>query len=427
MLFATVLSFLSAVTLAALIGAERELAGYKRTNGEGSIKQFGGIRTHMLIGLLGGLSVFLSQEFQNFLIFLCMGGAVFLLLLTHYIHKSFVSNNIGLTTTLTGLITYLIGGLCVAGYGQLAVMITIAVTVILLSKQYTRSLLDHIERKELINTLKFAAILFVILPLLPTTAVDPWGLIIPQKIWQVVVLISGISYVGYIFSKIFGQKKGIILAGMLGGLASSTAVTSSMAQQSKHVKTHVHPFVIATVIASCMMFFRVLFWVLSFNQALTWHLLPSILAMGVTGTVIIAILWILAKSKTSDMTEQTEAVELESPFQIIPALKFALFFLVITVLSQVAMTQFGEQGVYLVSFLSGFADVDAITVTLSGQALTGQISMDVAAKSIIIAMMVNTSVKLCIAKLFGGKRFGNTVMAAFGAILLAGGLSLLFL
>lgn len=427
MLLTTVLNFLSALTLAALIGAERELAGHNEDTLEHKIKQFGGIRTHMLVGMLGGLSVFLSQEFANPMIFISMTICVFLLLLTHYIYKAFVLNSVGLTTTMTGLTTFFIGALCLGNYGELAVMIGIAVTVILLSKRYTRELLRHMEQKELINTLKFAAILFVILPLLPPTALDPWGIIVPQKIWQVVVLISGISYVGYIFSKFFGQRKGIILSGILGGLASSTAVTSSMAQQSKGSKNHASPYVIATVIASCMMFFRVLFWVFSFHQRLTWNIFVPLMAMGLTGALAIGILVLMSQRKEADLQKTTEAVELESPFQVVPALKFALFFLGITVLSEVATRYWGSQGTYLVSFLSGFADVDAITVTLSTQALNNQITLDVAAKGIIIAMLVNTSVKLVLAKLFGSKRFGNMVMACLGAILVAGGISLFFI
>ncbi|PIV90098.1 hypothetical protein COW46_04360 [Candidatus Gracilibacteria bacterium CG17_big_fil_post_rev_8_21_14_2_50_48_13] len=427
MLLTTVLQFLSALALSALIGAERELNGFKDKPKDQKEKQFGGIRTHMILGLLGGLGVYLSQIYENQYMLLAIGIAVFLLLLVHYVHKAFVTNNIGLTTTLTGMTTFLIGSLCLAEHGQLAVIVTIATTVILLSKRYTHALLDHIDHKELMDTLKFAAILFVILPLLPQTAIDPWGMIVPQKIWQVVVLISGISYLGYIFSKIFGAKKGILFAGILGGLASSTAVTSSMAQQSTLEKKHVSPFVMATIIASCMMFFRVVFWVMSFNQELTWSLLPPVVAMSVTSALIVGFLVMRSKQKGRDMNEPAEEVELSSPFQIGPALKFALFFLLISVLSEVASHYMGAQGVYLISFISGLADVDAITVTLSSQALNNQISPEVASTGIIIAMMVNTAVKVGIAKIFGGKRFGRVIIVSFSLILLSGGVTLLLL
>lgn len=427
MLVTIVLNFLSALALAALIGAERELAGYKDPETPRKLKQFGGIRTHMLIGLFGAMSTYLATQFANQTIFLVMAVCMFLLLFAHYVQKAFVSKSVGLTTTMTGLLTFFIGALCVAGSGQLAVMITIAVTVILLSKKYTHRLLDHIGRKELTSTLTFAAILFVVLPLLPDTAIDPWGLVVPQKVWEVVILISGISYLGYIFSKIFGSRKGVILSGILGGLASSTAVTSSMAQQSKNEKLPALPFVVATLIASCMMFFRVLFWVFSFNQELTSKLFLPLFVMGGTGALVIGRLFLQTRMKKSTMDDTAEDVSLESPFQVAPALKFALFFLVITVLSGLATRYFGEQGTYILSFIAGFADVDAITVTLSNQALHGQIAIDVAARGILIAMLVNTAVKMGLAKIFGGRRFGNLTLVCFLIILATGGLMLFFI
>ena len=132
------------------------------------------------------------------------------------------------------------------------------------------------------------------------------------------------------------------------------------------------------------------------------------------------------KQKGRDMNEPAEEVVLSSPFQIGPAVKFALFFLLISIAAEIATYYMGAQGVYLVSFVSGFADVDAITVTLSNQALTNQIAPDVAATGIIIAMMVNTAVKVGIAKLFGGPRYGRLIIVCFGLILLSGGLALLF-
>lgn len=427
MLLSTVLNFLSAMALSALIGAERELAGTRNFSEKKNNIQFGGIRTHMLIGLTGALGVYMSEVFLNQIIFLLVGSGIFLLLLTHYLYKVFILHSTGLTTTVTGFVTFFLGALCIANSAHIAVMIAITVTVILLSKRYTQKLLEHIDQKELADTLKFAAILFVILPILPDTAIDPWGLIVPQTIWQVVVLISGISFVGYVLTKLFGQKKGVILSGVLGGLASSTAVTSSMAEQSKATKASPSPFVIATVIASCMMFFRVLFWVFSFHPDLVNELLLPVVSMGTMSALVVGYFFYASKRDKADLVDSTKEVALESPFQLVPAIKFALFFLFITILSELSAFYLGEQGTYVISFIAGFADVDAITVTLSGQALTAQISMETAARGIIIAMITNTIVKIVLAKLFGGKKFSTRIFVSFSLILLAGAVSLFFI
>lgn len=426
MLLDTLLSILSGLALAGLIGAERELVEIDRKKSQFEKKSFGGIRTHMLLALLGSLSVLFTEATQTpLLLVMCILLGVILCI--HYGYKLFVLKSPGLTSTITGLLTFFLGVLCSVGEATIAVIIGVVITILLVSKRYLYTVLENIDRKELYNTLKFAVILFVILPLLPTEPLDPWGIINLREIWYVVVLISGISYLGYVASKVVGTKKGILLSGVLGGLASSTAVTSSMAAQSKENTTIVNPFVIATVVASSMMFFRVLFWVYSFNMDLVRTLLIPILAMGITSTVVVAVLMFTKKSKHKNDANEPESPSLESPFQVLPALKFGLFFVFITFLSTLAMNYLGESGTYLVSFISGFADVDAITVSLSNQTLTGGVSAEVATKGIIIAMMTNTLVKLVLAKMFGGKAFGNKVLISFLIILAAGGVSLFFI
>lgn len=426
MLIDTLLSILSALALAGLIGAERELMEIDRKKKKHEKKSFGGIRTHMLLALLGSISVIFAQATNAPLLLttFILIGAIFCI---HYSYKLFVLKSPGLTSTITGLLTFFLGVLCAIGEGTIAVMIGILITALLVSKRYVYTVLEKIDRKELYNTLKFAVILFVVLPLLPTEAIDPWGVINLREIWYVVVLISGISYVGYVASKIVGTKKGILLSGILGGLASSTAVTSSMAAQSKQHTSIVNPFVVATVVASSMMFFRVLFWVYSFNAQLVYTLLIPILSMGITSAIVVGFLMLTKHKHTKESTPDPESPTLESPFQILPALKFGFFFVFVTALSTIAMRYLGEGGTYLVSLISGFADVDAITVSLSNQTLSGSIAPGIAAKGIIIAMMTNTLVKLVLAKLFGGKAFGNKVMISFLIILGAGGISLFFI
>lgn len=426
MLFDLALSFLTAIALGGLIGAEREMLELRRVAQKKGITSFGGIRTHILLSILGALSGYFYTSTQ--FVFLSYGLMIFTIgvLTIYYAYKSFHTGNPGLTSTVSGLITFAVGGLTTMGQASLAVMLAVITTIILVSKLYFKRILESVEQEELYNTLKFAVVLFVILPILPNTPLDPWGILNPQEIWYVVVLISGISYVGYIATKIIGTNRGIILSGTLGGLASSTAVTSSMSEQSKKNISIVFPFVIATIVASSMMFFRVLFWVYSFNQSLVPTVLIPILSMGITSGLIVGIYFLIEKRKDGTKHIPSAAEKLRSPFEILPAVKFAIFFIFISLVSTGALFFLGEKGTYLVSFVSGFADVDAITVSLSRQALEGVLTNAVAAKGIIIAMMTNTFVKLMLAKLFGGKSFGNHILFSFITILIVGGFSLFF-
>ncbi len=255
-------------------------------------------------------------------------------------------------------------------------------------------LIDKIGEEEISTTLKFAVISLIILPLLPdhkyalhdmfvflpegalTTApfFNPYG------IWFFVVIMSAVSYVGYILTKALGAGRGIILSGALGGLVSSTAVTSAMAEKSKQEeKAFLYPTVIATIAACSIMLFRVLGIVMIFNPLLLRTLLIPILAMIATSAILLW--WAWGKSKTHETGVPVAKLH-ESPFQIGPALKFAGFVILIKFASTLALVYqdsfhiltdvitrrisllaglLEHLPIYLVSLFSGLADVDAIT------------------------------------------------------------------
>ncbi len=424
-LAALLIQFLISLALGALIGVEREMVNLERGDERKNEVEFGGIRTYMLISLLGALSSFMATTLQNMAILYVALGGFFLLMAVHYTYQLFHNKDVGLTTEIAGAATFLIGSLVLYGFETLAVMLAIFVTIILVSKSALLRLLEHFERKELYSTLMFSVILFVILPVLPNYTIDPWGVVNPQEVWYVVVLISGISFLGYIASKIVGTRKGIILSGVFGGLASSTAVTSTMSEQSKENPKILFPFIIGTTIASSMMFFRVLFWVGSFHMPLFPQILIPVLAMSISSGILVGFLYITKLRTKKNMPCQE--IPLNSPFRIAPALQFAFLFLAISLASHFSVQYFGSSGVYLLSFLSGFADVDAITVTLASQAKEGVLSNQAATYAIILAMCTNTFVKILIAKFFGGKEYGKWIAISFAIILGLGIASLLLL
>lgn len=421
------LHFFTAAALAGLIGTEREIVqrGYEKDNIPR--KLYGGVRTHILLALFGAIIGFLTLEF-NFPALIIGGIAILaIFIFAYYVYGLYIEHHAGITSELSGLLTFLLGVLCLTGHADLAVIVGIGTTIVLSAKGYLSNIFKKVERKELYNTLKFAVILFVILPVLPNQALDPWNVINLYDIWKVVVLISGISYVGYILSKSIGSSQGIILMGALGGIASSTATTSSMAEQSKKNTRVVFPFVIATIVASTMMFFRVVFWVASFNIDLVPTILIPIGAMLLTSVVIIAGFVLYNKKHMDTHKEVAKEPPLESPFQVLPALKFALFFLFVSFVSEFAVRYFNTNGTYVVSVISGLADMDPVAVKSAQQALVGTISYSVAAKAIVLAMITNTFTKLMIAKIFGGKSFGNAILVSFIVILASGAATLFFI
>jgi uncharacterized membrane protein (DUF4010 family) len=430
--------FLS-LLLGAIIGSQREIWQKKK-----KFNDFAGFRTFSLISLFGFLTAFLDNIYNsNFFVILGFIMVILFDLFSYYrIYKVFPKRT-SVITQVCFLLTYLIGIFIYLNYFYLSLTIAILVSTILFLGEKLHNFAYTLSENEIFATLKFAIISVVILPLLPNknyTLLDMPVVgnffssqsLIPinilkqidvfnfYKIWLVVIFISGISYVGYILMKTIGSNKGIALTGFLGGLVSSTAVTVSFAQESKKLKYLSIPLALGVVIACSTMFFRMLLEVVVVNSSLFLNLFFILSIMGAIGFVISYFL--LKKIKLNHIKD----IKVESPFQIMPALKFSLFFLFIIFLSKLFSILFGDKGVYFVAFFSGFSDVDAITLSLSTLALNGNLDMTTAKIGILIAAFSNTLIKGFFAYYFGTRKFSKAVMISLGIILLIGTILLFF-
>lgn len=415
--FSMLISLGTALALGGLIGAEREVA----LHGEKKVTEFSGLRTYALISMLGFLAAYLTRTWDN-LIFIALFAAVAAFLIVEYLQTSKNPRTTGITSELAALITFLVGALTLTSLIA-ATTVGVATVLILVLKKTFRRFLYTLQPSELFAAVKFIIVAFVVLPLLPREAIDSWGFITPYNVWLMVVFISAISFVGYVLTKVVGPRRGLGLTGLVGGLASSTAVTSSLAEQSKQNQKVVTPFTFAVIIASAVMFVRVGFEVFILNRELLPQLATTLGVMFAVSGVALACLWYY--SSRADQQKKSEDLKLNSPFQLAPALKFGIFYIFILIAADLANKFFGESGVYAASAVSGLADVDAITISLAKLAREGELAANVATKGITIAVMINTLVKLSIVKIFGGDKFFRQSAFAFGAILLGGLLAVL--
>ncbi|MDI6701752.1 MgtC/SapB family protein [Methanothermobacter wolfeii] len=398
-----VIKFLIALAIGALMGIERERK-IKRT-------EFAGIRTFMLISLMGALSANLSGAFP--LVFPAALLGLIILILASYIVTTWDEGDVGLTGEVAAIIAFLLGALCFSYDYRLAVILAIIVTAILALKRYIHVFVRKISEREMIDTLKFLMIAFVVLPLLPDAPMGPWGVFNPSRIWLMVVFISGISYAGYIAMKVIGPGRGLGATGVIGGLVSSTAVVTAMAGRVRESEFLMGPAVFAAVVASSMMFLRMLFEVAVINPSLLGFIAPPMIVMGGLGFL----LGFLFTRTPSDMESD---IKIENPFSIKPALIFGALFMGILFISKAASIYLGRSGLLIAAMVSGVADVDAITVSLSVLAGAGSISSGTAAAAITIAGISNTLVKTGIAFLLGTKKFGKRVGMVFLAVIAAG-------
>lgn len=394
--------------LGALIGLEREQSESGGT--------FAGSRTFPLFALYGGL----IAAFFPTILSLALGVLVVPLTVA-YAGKIWYEQDIGLTTLMAALLTVIIGAMAMQSDTGAAVAIIVggAVTVLLSVKDPIHEFANQIVETERLASVKFILVVLVVLPALPDRSLDVLYGLNPRFVWLMVVFVAGIGFVAYLLGQFLGPEQSIALTGIIGGFVSSTATTVSMAEKTAQNETLYHVCAFAVVTASIVMFPRALIEVAVVNPNL---LSSTALPLGVMTAVGIAAAGTLYWRTASD--ETVEPSELKNPFRLRPALMFGAIFAVVLLVSEYAHEWLGTSGVYATAFLSGLADVDAMTISLSKLAAEGTISTQVATTGIVIAAIANTFVKVALAWLLGTYRLGRLVSIVLG-IVVASGLVLL--
>ncbi len=376
--------FAVALGIGLLVGIQRETA-----YDDPEKRLFAGVRTFALISLAGYTAALVSTQVNSALPFAAviavLGG---LMGLSYYTDVN--SGKPGLTTEVSVLIVFAIGAMCYWGDILLAAALGVSLTVLLSLKHEFRTFTLAITKEDVYATLTFAVISLVILPVLPnkTYGLPPLDILNAHKIWLMVVFTSGISFLGYIMMKIIGVRRGITLTGLLGGLASSTAVTLSFSQRSRNNEELARPFSLAIIVAWTVMFLRVLVVVFALNRSLVQKLYMPI---GMVAIVAIGYCVFLFVKQDRGGTDDSQFV---NPFELGPALKFGAIFAVVLVVARAAQLSFGNVGVYISSFISGLVDVDAIAFTMV-DLVTGSTQLDpaVGSRAIVIAALSNTLFK----------------------------------
>lgn len=432
-LVSLVLQLLLSALLWAIIWAERDIFN----KNDSDIKErpnFGWIRTFALISLFWWVSVAIDKLlwFWSFVLITSI-IIIWLFTLVSYIYWVIKKEQLWLTTEIAVFLTYFLWVFVVLGFSKFAVILSIIVTFILSMKDFLYKIKEKISREELSNSLKFAVISVVILPLLPDMkfsifqvlqflgySADSLNLPIvnieffnPYWIWYFVVLMSAISYVWYMLSKFIWEKNSIVASGAIWWLISSTAVTASMTESSKKDKKNIDLYVVWTLLASTIMFIRVVLIVLFFN-------IDMINAITVPALFMLIGMWLYIyyfyhKSKNEKLNTNVVEVksDYKSPFTIWPAIKFAWFVLFIKFISAVWAEYkdiWWDYFYYTLWIISWLADVDAISQTMSVDAKDWKLLTWVASTTIIIAVLSNNLVKWMIAWRFWERKFWNTVM-----------------
>jgi uncharacterized membrane protein (DUF4010 family) len=384
-----------ALAIGMLIGIERGWKGREAAEGGRDI----GLRTLALIGLLGGLAGFLGEQFGGLLLGLVFVGLAILFGLVYRV-KTDERGDLGLTTEIAALATFLLAAL--AGLGQLAIASAGAVVMALLLtyKSQLHGWLRALQRPELLAAFKLLLISVVLLPLLPNQGFGPWQALNPYVIWWMVVLVATISFVGYFAIRIAGARAGTILTALAGGLASSTATTLNLSRLARGRNADPSLLAGGILLACGTMFPRMLLVATLIHAplfaALVWP--AAAMALFTYGPA----LWLLRKP---GCTPSIEDMLPRNPLELSSALAFGGLLALIMLLGRGLTDWFGDAGIYGLAAASGVADVDAITLSLArmgGEDLTTA----AAVMGIVIAASANSLVKAAMAGAIGGRKLG---------------------
>lgn len=409
----TILQGLAAVIfIGMLIGLERE---YSRPK---DAKIFAGIRTFPLIGILGFTAALISSITDTWIYISIFIGFSALSVAAYY--SAAKEGRLGGTSEVSGMLVFVLGSLVYWGYFLLPSVIAIIIATFLSMKLQLHSFAGKVNAQDIYATLKLAIITLIILPLLPDKPLGPLNVLNPRLIWYMVILVSSISFVGYVLIKLYGRDKGIAVTGFLGGLVSSTAVTFSMSKKSKLEESLSSSYTIGIILASAIMYLRVIVIISIINQSLLKYLwFPLILFAGVSLLVTLLFYRKLDRNSFSD-------VILRNPFELRSAFLFGAVFGLVILLTKAAQVYLGDGGIYAASALAGFSSVDAIIVSISNLVYE-TISIDVAVRATIIALIANTLIKILISFIWGSKQLRANIFKALGIVVIVSSVYLVYL
>lgn len=398
-------------SLGALIGTIRQ---WGKQHEEKSADEFAGVRTFTLWALLGSSSAAISAQFvpAAFIATLLLIGGQ--LILRGVFGR--IDFKIGFTTTAASLLTFLMGGLVYWGETQAAVVLSAGTMLLLGFKQPIHAWTRKFTEADIRSTLQFVAITGVILPLVPNRGFGPYDAFNPFAMWLMVVLISGLGFVGYLLMRIMGAGTGIALTGLVGGLASSTATTLTFSRRSREDPAASSGYVLAVVLASTVMLARVAAVALALQPKLFAGVWPALLAMALPGIFYAA--WVLLIRRSQ--MKLIEAPELKNPLSLVTAIKFAAIYAVVTLVVRAVAEEEISRGMLAVSFFSGLTDMDAITLSTIDATKTGGLGESLAARLIIVAAIANTLAKAAIVLLLGSTTMRRSGALIFGLTLGAG-------
>lgn len=389
-----------ALGLGLLVGLQRELAK----------TQIAGLRTFALITLLGGVAAI----FDLWLVAAVVLAVAGTLAMANYTRTKLGAGDAGATTEIAALLMVLVGAAVVRGLVVPGMVVGVVVAVLLYEKERLHAVVRQLGDDELRAIFRLVVIALVVLPLLPNRTYGPYNVLNPHEVWWMVVLIVGIGLAGYLALHILGTRVGGVTSGVLGGLISSTATTLSWARHARGETQAVPLASVVVLLASTVVYVRVLVEILVVAPGLfpmaVWRL-------GLVLGVMVLLSLALLRSVRRDSGFRPSPA---NPAELRGAMVFALLYAGVLLAVAWVQDRFRDEALYLVAFLSGLTDMDALTLSTSRLVASARLEGDTAWRLILVASQANLVFKTGIAAVIGGARLAKRVGAAFAIAITVG-------
>jgi uncharacterized membrane protein (DUF4010 family) len=410
---AGVLRIAVAAICGAAVGVEREWSGHAT----GPTARIGGVRTFTLLGALAGLAGWMWAVGFTALSTVLLAGGVGLVVVG-YVAAS--RRDVDGTTEVAALVTLAAGTLAGLGYLALASGVIAVTCLLLVEKSRLHTTVARLDDTEIRAAIRFAVMAVVILPLLPEGPYGPWGGIRPRELWLLVLFFSGISFAGFLARRAVGVKHGYPLAGLLGGIVSSTSVTFTFARESREQPLLSRPLAFGILGACTVMFLRIVVATAVLNQDLMTALLPFVAAPFLIGIVCTVLGWRRLDAGSDHVAEPSNPLELRA------ALQMALLFQVVLLAVHAARDQWGDIGLVVSGAIVGLTDMDALTISMAKSA-SEPAAIAAASQAIAVGILANTLFKSAIAIVLGRGAVRILVPLCLAAMAIALGAALYFL
>lgn len=389
-----------ALAIGLLIGLER---GWQ-TRDETDHKRTAGLRTHALTGLLGGICALVSAVSSPIVLaaaLLAFSGA---LTLFSFLEAT-AEKNFSVTGVVAGILTFTLGAYAMLGNETVAAAAAVAMAILLAMREPLHSWVRSLTWLEMRSVLVLLAMSFLLLPILPNRPIDPWSVLNPSEIWLLAILIAAVSFAGYVAVRILGDRMGIVVAALAGGMASSTATTVSFARLAHEHPESARLLAGGILLAGMTMMARIVVLAGVIKPELFGLVLWP--AMSAGAILLITAAWLL---RGSSGEAGRPKLAIKNPFDLGMVLRLAALIAAIMLCATAVAGRIGGAGIYVLAAISSIADVDALTLSMARFAGL-QVTLRDAAIAILIAASVNTASKAAIAVIVGGRRLGALVGA----------------